>query len=83
MDFFSDSSLIFVPTEEEKSTRESPTPTKEVPKVWQSGSTDIRYWKSEKQLAKQRKKMGRYNAEEKESGYKAMEIAKDQNADAM
>ena len=40
-DFFSDSSLIFVPPEEKKSTRE--TPSKKVQKAWQFGSTDIRY----------------------------------------
>ena len=40
-DFFSDSSLIFVPSERKKSTRE--TPSKKVPEVWQFGSTDIRY----------------------------------------
>ena len=40
-DFFSDSSLIFVPSEKKKATRE--TPSKKVPEVWQFGSTDIRY----------------------------------------
>ena len=100
-DFFSDSSLIFVPSEKKKSSRE--TPSKKVPEDWQFGSTDIRYRncevknatkdqkatkdpqpatlnnhmrgtdyiKPEKQLAKQRKQMGDYNADENGlQGYK-------------
>ena len=38
---------------------------------------------SEEQVAEQRKKMGECNADDNQSRYKDMEIAKDQNADAM